>query len=200
MLCTVDREMRKILTACEVHPDLIAIMTELACFAQAIRFASEASIFFDPTTFSEDLYFLEYNFLTFSSKVPDGEPVAKIDQACRLGALLYLKAVLQEFPHSTTGSNSLLTQLREALEDITIQQSNSVLLLWLALVGGSPSKGEMRSWFVDYLVRIQSVVLVISFDDFEVDMSRLLGLKKVFGRSFEALWNETMVRSGAYFT
>ncbi|TVY73181.1 hypothetical protein LSUE1_G006318 [Lachnellula suecica] len=199
-LDTTNRDMRLVLTKCGVHPELIGIMTELACFSQAIRFASEASIFFDPTTFSEDLYWLEYSLLDFSSRLPPGEAEVVIDKACRLGALLYMKAILEEFPHSATGSRYLLTQLRASLGEVPIDASNNPLLLWLSLVGGSMSKGETRAWFVDYLAQIKMVALVPSFDEYDVDLSRMLGLQRVFGRTFETLWDETLIRSGEFFS
>ncbi|TVY93879.1 hypothetical protein LAWI1_G000432 [Lachnellula willkommii] len=197
---TTDREMRNILTKCGVHPNLITTMTELACFSQAIHFATEASVYFDPATFSEDLYWLEYNFLAFAAKLPEGSAETEIDKACRLGALLYLKAILQEFPHSVNGSSLLLAQLRKSLTGISMQASNSPLLLWLCLVGGSLSEMEERTWFVNCLAQIRTVSLVPSFDDFELELSRMLGLKRVFGRAFERLCNETLVRSGAFFS
>jgi len=146
------------------------------------------------------LYWLEYNFLTFATKLPKGVMETKIDKACRVGALLYMKAILQEFPHSTNGSSLLLGQLRECLTEISIQESTSPLLLWLCLVGGSLSKTEKRTWFVDYLIRIRDISLVPSFDDFEVDLSRMLGLRKVFGRAFESLWTEILIKSGTFFS
>ncbi|TVY14712.1 hypothetical protein LARI1_G006080 [Lachnellula arida] len=197
---TTDREMRKILAKCEVHPNLITTMTELAFFLQAIHLATEASVYFDPATFSEDLYWLEYNFLAFAAKPPEGSAETEIDKACRLGALLYLKAILQEFPHSVNGSSLLLAQLRKSLTGISMQASNSPLFLWLCLVGGSLSEMEERTWFVNCLAQIRTVSLVPSFDDFELELSRMLGLKKVFGRAFERLWNETLVRSGTFFS
>ncbi|TVY40654.1 hypothetical protein LSUB1_G002301 [Lachnellula subtilissima] len=195
-----DREMKNVLTKCGVHPNLITIMTELACFSQAIHFATEASVYFDPATFSEDLYWLEYNFLAFAAKLPEGSTETETDKACRLGALLYLKSILQEFPHSVNGSSLLLAQLRKSLTGISMQASNSPLLLWLCLVGGSLSEKEHRAWFVSCLAQIRTVSPVPSFDDCELDLSRMLGFKKVFGRAFETLWNETLVRSGAFFS
>lgn len=174
-------------------------MLDLASFSQAIHFASEASIYFDPNLFSQDLYWLQWKFLTFALKLPEGSIETYIDKACRLGALLFLKAILQEFPHSTNGPSLLVAQLRECLDGIQIQQSNSPLLLWLCLIGGSFSRSEARAWFVNYLVHIRDIFLVPSYDDFDVDMSRILGLRKVFGKAFGTLWSETLVRSGGNF-
>lgn len=174
-------------------------MTELVSFSQAIVFAADASFFFDPAIFSEDLYWLEHNLLAFPSNLPEGTLESEIDRACRLGALLYLKAVLQEIPHSKHGSTLLLSQLRDALDNVLIQKFNSPLLLWLSLIGGSLSKAEMRAWFVEYLAQIRSTALVLSFDDLEGDLSRLLGLKKVFGKAYETLWDETLLKSGTFF-
>ena len=192
--------MKNVLTKCGVHPNLITIMTELACFSQAIHFATEVSVYFDPATFSEDLYWLEYNFLAFAAKLPEGSTETETDKSCRLGALLNLKAILQEFPHSVNGSSLLLAQLRKSLTGISMQASNSPLLLWLCLVGGSLSETEERAWFVNCLAQIRTVSPVSSFDDFELDLSRMLGLKKVFGKAFETLWNETLVTSGTFFS
>lgn len=195
-LQTAQRNITRLLTACQVLPDLIAIMAELAHFSQAVQFArSESSILYDPAAFSEDMYWIEYKLLSFPTTLPEISEERGIDKACRLGALLYMKAILEEFPHSATGSSILLKQLQESLYKISAVESYAPLLLWLSLVGAALSKtGLDRTWFVAHLAQLTTSVRISSFDDVELAMSRVLCIQKVFGRSFKKLWEEVMVR------
>jgi hypothetical protein len=117
-----------------------------------------------------------------------------MDKATRIASLLYLKAILQEFPHSSTGPSILLSQLQAALAVIPLSSTYSPLLLWLALVGGSFSEGlwGFRRWFVSYLGGLKATMGLHSFDDGEWGgvVSVFLGLRAVFGKAFESLWKE----------
>jgi hypothetical protein len=142
--------------------------------------------------FLEDLYFIEYQLLTFPTTISRDMEESPLNKATRIASLLYLKAILQEFPHSSTGPSILLTQLQQALSVIPLSSTYNPLLLWLALVGGSFSDGlwDFRRWFVSYLGGLKAGMALQSFDDDDGEVSRFVGLRSVFGKAFEALWIE----------
>ncbi|KAF4629668.1 hypothetical protein G7Y89_g8478 [Cudoniella acicularis] len=184
----ISSTMEILLTNSGIHAYLKTTMTKLANFAQAIHHASSTSILLDPSSFADDLYHLEHEFLSFPANTPFESEETSIDKACRLGALLYMKAILQEFPHSYMGPSILLQQLQNALEDIAVQGGmDNPLVLWLALVGGSFATGDMRRWFVGYLAQVKAVMGLESFGNGSLGMSGFLGLKSVFGAVFEGL-------------
>jgi hypothetical protein len=139
---------------------------------------------------TEDMYGIEYRLLLFPTTSLGGMEERPIDKACRTGALLYMKALLDEFPHSVTGQSILLKQLLESLRDITVLDVNSPLLLWLSLIGAALSKSESRVRFMDLLTQLSTNFRLSSFRDQELEMSRVMGLEEVLGRSLEQRWTE----------
>jgi hypothetical protein len=175
-----------------VHETLLPAMLNLVLFSQAVHVASSTKYTLDPSMFSEDFYFLEYQLLSFPSTLSKDVGESPLDKATRLASLLYLKAILQEFPNSTTGPSILLTQLQESLNAVPLSSTYNPLLLWLALVGGSFSDGlwEFRRLFVSHLVGLKATMSLQSFDDGDGELSRFLGLRSIFGKAFESLWEE----------
>jgi hypothetical protein len=120
-------------------------MTSLACFYQAIHHASSvSSMLLDPVAFSEDSHWIEYKLLAFPTTLPDGMQERTIDKACRLGALLYMKGTLQEFPHSVTKFSILLLQVQESLCQLEVTESLAPLQLWLCVMAAVLWEGQMR--------------------------------------------------------
>ncbi|KUJ18302.1 uncharacterized protein LY89DRAFT_781373 [Mollisia scopiformis] len=182
-------ELSNVLTRAEVDPEIINTMVELAYFTQVISLAnSRTDIFLNPTTFSEDLYWIEHSLLSISK--PNSEE-RTINRACRLGALLYLKGILQEFPHSATGASILTNRLRDSLDEVYMTEDNVHLLAWLAMIGAMTAKNGDRTWFIIY--SNQSTLLGgIQRSDGALLMSRYLDLKTAFGSALDKTWNEIL--------
>jgi hypothetical protein len=136
------------------------------------------------------MYWIEYRLLSFPATSPGAAGEWEIDKACRLGALLYMKALLDEFPHSVTGPSILLKQLQESLRRIVVLESTSPLILWLSIIGAALSKSEGRVWFVGLLTEMTIMSQISSFHNQEVEISKWLGLEEVLGDSVEKLWME----------
>ncbi|CZR53005.1 uncharacterized protein PAC_02883 [Phialocephala subalpina] len=174
-----------------VHADIASAMIELAYFTQAIRMASSIiDLSLDPAAFAEDLYWIEHSLLL----IPDSAEQS-INKACRLGALLYVKAILQEFPHSATGASVLTHQLRESLDSIYMTEDNVFLLTWLALVGAMSSKAGDRIWFIIYSKQSTNIGGILPFDDGALPLTRFFDLRRVFGRLLDAIWEEILATS-----
>lgn len=118
-----------------------------------------------------------------------------LDKATRLASLLYLKAMLQEFPHSRTGPRVLLEELRDALTELSPtnpishrESGNKEVLGWVAIVGAcfSDEEGGMRGWFVEFLREVLGGMYGsgVVVEAREGEMERLLGLEGVFGEAF----------------
>ncbi|KAH8687986.1 hypothetical protein BGZ60DRAFT_522614 [Tricladium varicosporioides] len=193
ILASISMTMNVLLMRSALHPALIASMIKLTNFSYTITYSMMTENRLNPSHFTEDLYHLEHEFLSFPTTLPPDSVDAAIDKACRTCALLYLKAILQEFPHSSVGSSVLLDQLKCALNNIPPLQLNSSLVLWLALVGASSSTGERRLWFVKYLTVLKGVMSLATFGDGDPESSGFLELHSIFGHSFISLWDEILL-------
>ncbi|PQE10162.1 Fungal specific transcription factor domain-containing protein [Rutstroemia sp. NJR-2017a WRK4] len=181
-----------------IHPKLIAIMQNVALFAQSIKYASNSALRFDPLEFSDDIYWIEYQLLTFPKATSYQE--TSIEKATRMGALLFMKSILQEFPHSTTGPEILLRELRDAVsaveEDEDEEDQNRQWLLWLYAIGALLAKGMTREWFVGRLAGgLYAREGEVERNVVGGQLWGLLDLGEVLGeREVLLLWDEVEVR------
>lgn len=183
--------MRALLTKSQVHPALITTMTHLSHFSLAVQEARrrpKSDVMFDPNTFAEDLYWIEYKLLSFPQDLRADMTERTVEKACRIGALLYMKAILQEFPNSMTGSSILLIRLREALSGAAKDDLVMPVVVWVCTIGALLAKHDGKKWFVD---RLREASGASTFDELAGDMSALLSLKIVFGDlEYECVWRE----------
>jgi hypothetical protein len=136
-------------------------MTELPLFSQTIKSTkSEAQILLNPDAFTEDMHWIQYKLLSFPISLLRSSKEQDIDRACRIGGLLYMKAILEQLPCSATGSSILLRRLQESLDRIPAVKEQAPLLLWLALIGAAMSKsGLQQTWFVAHLALLTYLVV-----------------------------------------
>lgn len=198
--------MNQLLTECEVHPQLIAAMINLAHFANAVKLAKlDPEIKLDTISFSEDLYTIEHDLLSFSSDQLDEflllSPYSTdLNNALRIGALLYIKSILHEFPHAKTGPTILLSQLRGSLSSIQTQVSHlqSAILMpvlgWLGTIGAMLAQGETKGWFMIFLRQsaVENGDTIVYLNDHTL-MSGMLSLKEAFGMGVEGVWKDVQI-------
>ncbi|KAJ8060221.1 hypothetical protein OCU04_010564 [Sclerotinia nivalis] len=140
---------------CEIHSNLMEIMQHLAIFYQSIQFAASSKTLLEPRDFVNDIYWIEYELLSFPLSIGASQD-SGINKATRIGALLFMKSIIQEFPHSVTGPSILLQQFQESLSTIVtakITEQSRQWLIWLFAIGAVYSKRERisRTWFVEQL-------------------------------------------------
>lgn len=186
-LKTIQKNTKALFAPCDIHLSLSTPLTELAYFSAALRHSkSNPSIPLNATAYSEDIYSLEYKLLTCP------ETTNSIENACRLGALIYIKTVLEEFPHSRIGAVILLQKLRAALRNISHSTTTMPILLWLTTLAASLSRGEELIYFLRFLKGLIKSCGVIALDDEELEMSSILPLQPIFGNSLKRLWQSAM--------
>ena len=200
-LQTIRKDVDQLLSPCGMRPDLVSVMTELAYFSLALRsMKSNSSLTLDLTAYSEDMYSIESKLLAFPSSSFGPSAESNVEKSCRLGSLIYIKAILEEFPHSKTGSSNLLKMLQESLHSIPKNETMAALLLWLSTIGASLSPTADRGYFICLLAELASTSEIISFDDEEMGMSKVLPLRDVFGSSLETLWGNVTAVKKSYST
>ncbi|KAH9212467.1 hypothetical protein DL95DRAFT_304045 [Leptodontidium sp. 2 PMI_412] len=196
-LKAIREDMMDLLIVSEIHPSIISTMTNLAYLSRSIQENKTKRVCFDPITFSEDLYWIEHDLLSFPRTLPLNDSETNIDKALRFGALLYTKTTLQQFPNSMTGPTILLARLQESLSEISISKSITPLIGWLSLIGSMLSRGEGKEWFVAHLRVLRDANRVTSFDELAGGMNRLLCLRNVFGNVCEAVWLNVVDNAGS---
>lgn len=196
-LRVIESDVTRILTNYRIHADLIAIMIALAWFAQAIGSATlpDSKLQLDLGGCAEDMYWIEHRLLAFPSALSKACRESDVDRACRLGALIYIKATLTEFPHSKTGSSFLVEELQDALQHLPLMQVHAPLRIWLLMLGAAVSKSPVgRAWFVGQLVGllVESFSSITSYRDEDFDVSRVLPVRLVLGNAVDRVWESTM--------
>lgn len=196
-LQTAKQGTRRILSACSISPGLIAVMTDLSYFTMALQSAkSDSSLSLDPASYSEDMYSIESGLLTPATTGFADSQECHIDKACRMGGLLYIKAILEEFPQSKMGSSILLQKLKEAFQGMPREAAITPLLLWLCIIGAALSEFTDRVYYIGILAELTQRVGITSFNDSKIAMSKVFPLQPVFGSTLEKLWENTMAAKG----
>jgi len=189
----IEKGISQLLAPCHVHSDLIVIMTDLAYFSSTLQpDRVNSSSYIDPTAFSEGLCWLKCKLLSFPGNSSDSATENMIDRACRFGALLYIKSIMDEFPHSKTGSSILLKKLQGSLQDLRKDAKTIPLLLWLFTLGAVISKSAERMSFTQGLKELATICGINSFNDDQLSVSKLLSLQQIFGSSLDKLWEDVM--------
>ena len=184
------------------------MLTDLRHFSRLIEqtlLEPEAGL--DPKELIEASYSIQYQLLLTGpvEDVTDGEFVHDNDElgnAFRLGAIIYMKEILQNFAFSITGSRILVSKLKTSLSIVLVSQaspSSSALLLWLLVMGSIASiKNCMdKTFFVTHLVRLCGDLQITDWKDVKERLESILWIGTVLDNAGEALWEEVQLTGRA---
>lgn len=194
----IQEDVARFLTNCGIHPDLTTIMIALAYFSQAVRSAAlDPKFELSRAALTDDVYWIQHRLLVFPTVLANADSETSLDKACRLGALIYMKATVEEFPHSKTGSSILLEKLRGALLQVPITEPVMPLLLWLSHLGAAVSQPCPRKWFVRHLaglVAMGGISGIASLNDRQLEMARVFSICLVLGTAVdERVWADVVM-------
>lgn len=120
-----------------------------------------------------------------------------LEEVFRLGAILYVKEILQEFTFSSTGNRIIVTELKWALGRLGDQvlvwaTAGTWLLLWLHVVAriACGERIEEREWFVMHLRRTRERLGLHTGGDARSVLDRVLWVGKVLDAKGKTLWEE----------
>lgn len=178
------------------------MLTELCEFSGVIEqplLTPEARL--GPNELIEATFSIQYQLLSSAplKDLSDGTFVYEndeLDKAFRLGAIIYMKEILQEFTFSATGSRILVSKLGKSLDLVFtngITPVSSSLLLWLLFMGGVASikNGMDRTLFVRYLMRLRYDLGIHEWEEVKDRLQNVLWIGKVLDKTGKALWEET---------
>ena len=194
-ISTTRTSIVRILGASEVDEDIITTVSDLALFSQSIQFTKAHALeLLNPIEFLEDMYWIDYKFLSFPSSLSNPTEERAIDKACRTAGLLYMKLITDELPHSVTGSSFLLKTLQNSLIDIPVDESNAPTILWLSLVGAASSKTWIRrKSFIAHLAYTSNIMELSSLNDTRLGVVEPLCSEEVFGNDWRQIWEEVNI-------
>lgn len=183
-------------------PQHVNVLTELCEFSGVIEqplLTPEARL--GPKELIEATFSIQYQLLSSAplEDISDGTFVYEndeLDKAFRLGAIIYMKEILQEFTFSATGSRILVSKLGKSLNLVFtngITPVSSSPLLWLLFMGGVASikNGMDRTLFVRHLMRLRYDLGIHEWEEVKERLQNVLWIGKVLDKTGKALWEET---------
>jgi len=114
-------------------------------------------------TAAQQVALLEYTYSLRYSLLPSAfnawylDPGTEtLNEILRIGALLYIQAAPQEFPHAAVGPGNLVRKLRETVLSVQMwNEREGVLVMWLLVIGAiSARKGDDRIWFIAQIEKL----------------------------------------------
>lgn len=187
-------------------PRSAKVLTELFVFSRVIEqtiLKPEARL--DPKVFIEAWYSIHYQLLSTKpvEETSDGDlsnDDDKLEDAFRLGAMIYMKEILREFTFPATGSETLVSQLETALSPVfrsEVAPFALSLLLWLLIMGGVAcvKSSVHRVYFVALLVQLRRRLGYGEWEDVRERLNSVLWIGGVLDRAGQALWEEVRLRA-----
>jgi hypothetical protein len=160
----------------DVCQELQYIFLKLLLVTRAIKYAlSQKAALLDPRSLDEDFVLLQHELLTTTNIQKAG-----LTEACRLGALLYIRSVTRQIHPAPKHPRPVVRNLGSTLVliDETAATTTMPLLLWLIFMGGIAA-GEGTAQRSLFASKIAS--LIVSHDE----LSTWDGIKRVLE---ETLW------------
>jgi hypothetical protein len=145
----------------------------------------------DPVAFVEDTYQIQYQLTLFSSAPIIGVAEQCLEEALRMGGLIYMKDLLREYPMAALGTTNLVHRLKDALTDILNVEEFAPILLWLCFVAGVSSKrGPDRTWFTAQLMKLGMKLGLGTWDEARNVMKSVMFVDSFHEEPCRGLWEE----------
>ena len=187
-------------------PQYANVLTELCELSGVIEqtlLTPEARL--DPKELIDAWFSIQYQLLSSApfEDISDGSIVNdnhELGDAFRLGAMIYMKEILQEFTFSATGSRILVSKFRTSLSLALMSDVipiSSSLLLWLLFMGGVASikNGLDRTLFITHLMRLRYDLGIDEWEEVKERLQNVLWIGEVLDKTSKTLWEETQVTS-----
>jgi hypothetical protein len=153
---------------------------------------TRTSVPLDPLAFVEDTFKIQFGLLS----IPEPE-FYETDELCqqealRMGALIFMKETLQEYPLASLGSTNLVRRMKNALSFISDIKKYAQLLVWLLFMGGISSKESLdRVWFIAHLVRV--LPKHSTWENVRGVLKKVLWIEKLYGDPCRDVWKEVEI-------
>ena len=123
------------------------------------------------------------------------EPEPNIYECCRLTAVIYGIAVIYPIPSSQSPLQTLVQQLRAAIENSALESNNadcSGVTIWMLVLGGIAALDKPeRPWFVSHLALLVAR-LDLDWTGVQEILGTFLWLDSACGAGGQHLWDEVL--------
>ncbi len=174
-------------------PHLFDILHEVHTVTQEIDIVNPPASEVIPLRLREQIRSVQYDLLSRENHDDTSGSGDQLLEACRLGVLLYVGIIQNEFWVSST-SKHLIWQLKSCLQRGSFaSDSTCALRLWLVFLAGSlvldPTE---RLWFVYSIVQTVSQLSLPNWWDAKSLLETFAWTGKVQDKSGRDLWDEAM--------
>jgi hypothetical protein len=169
------------------NSSLVSVLQDLVRFTYAVNYAIDhRDVLFHPRAFDEDTVLLQRALLAFL------DTETGVEKACRIGALIYMKSIIREFPSTAISSKRMVQRLKSSLTSISEDARIAPVLLWLYFMGGIASQGSSeRAWFVAHLLRMTFTIgRFPSWEGVKGVLKKVLWVEPILEKVCKMLWNE----------
>ncbi len=148
-------------------------------------------------SFLQHIYSFRYRLLLDSAVTLVDESAKVLDEALRLGAMLYISETPKEFPSAAVGPTKLVRRLRELVMQVQIwNEREAGLVLWLLFMGGiAAKKGEDRDAFVGPIKKLSGRLNVQGWAGARGRLEELWWVGAIHENPCRELWDEVVSRS-----
>jgi len=172
--------------------DLFDILSKVHTVTQDINTINPPKSEVIPLRLRERIWSVQYSLLSRENYDISGSGYQLL-KACRLGVLLYVGIIQNDFWVSSV-SKQLLWQLKSCLQrESFATDSTRALRLWLIFLAGSlvldPTE---KLWFVCSIVQAVSQLLLSNWYDAKLLLETFAWVGKVQDKSGRDLWDEAM--------
>ena len=109
-----------------------------------------------------------------------------------MGALIFMKETLQEYPLASLGSTNLVRRMKNALSFISDIKKYAPLLVRFLFIGGISSKESLdRVWFIAHLVSV--LPKHSTWENVRGVLKKVLWTEKLYGDPCRDLWKEVEI-------
>lgn len=182
------------LTQCSVCKELRCQFTRLLHLSHAVdHILNGNNSPLNACALDEDFMQLQHDLLLWPNTRED-----LLNEACRLGALLYTKSMTRSLSTLSKRSTRLVQKLADSLADFCQNPEVIPLTVWLCLIGSIavPVSSSHRKWFIDCLARIRiSNSKFCTWEDIKILLSNMLWVPHIHETSFKQVWSEVEAMS-----
>ena len=179
----------------DIPPVLASVLKELRDFSHILEHTFESgSPKFGTGQFIRSCYSLQHQLLIATQTQTQDEKQGPLETAFGVAGLIYMKLILREIHHVTSGSKILVHKLKESLGPVLDNGPSSSAIIWPLCMGGLASKNHLdRTWFVAHLVKIAGTLGVETWEGLKAELDRVVWFSRMIDAGGRGLWQEVEV-------
>ena len=142
----------------------------------------------NPCALDEDFMQLQQDLLLWRNTEDN-----LLNEACRLGALIYTKSMTRSLSTLSKHSTHLVQKLADSLADFCQEPALTPLAVWLCLIGSIavPASSSHRRLFINGLARIRTLnSKFCTWEDIKALSSNMLWVPQIHEQPFQQVWSE----------